>query len=109
MQALGPPDLHVKRDLSKYVNACVRQAQSRAREVPCCRPPVVFGEKVKREGGKRFTGQADCAIAKQFVGQNWKNKNLLCASHGCQEHHNPTGMCNSGLCYHAKSFFMESR
>lgn len=80
MHAWGPSDLHVKQDLSKYVNAGVKQAQNRSREVPCYRPPVVFGEKAKREGGKRFMGQADYVIstnAKPFVGQDWKNKNLL--------------------------------
>lgn len=43
------------------------------REVPCYRPPVVFGEKAKGEGGKRFVGQAGRVIstnAKQFVGQD---------------------------------------
>lgn len=83
MYAPGPSDLHVKRDLSKYVNAGVKQAQTKGKEVPCYRPPVVFGETVKWGGGERSMGQADGVIstnAKQLVGQDLKNKNFLCAS-----------------------------
>ena len=106
MHARSPSDLHVKWDLSKYVNAGVKQVQGRGREGPCYRPPVVFGKKVKREGGKEVRGSSRLhhfnKCQKRFVGQGWENKNRLCASHACQQHQNPAAMCS--LSNHAKEF-----
>lgn len=103
MRALGPSDLHVKRDLSKYVNAGVKQAQRRGREVPCYRPPVVFGEKAKKEVGRRFMGQADCVIfttCQAVCGPGLEEQEPpVCITH--QQHQHPTGISNIGLSNHA--------
>lgn len=110
MQAVGPSDLHVKQDLSKYVSACFKQAQSRGREVPCYRPPVVFGEKAKRDRGERFMGQADCTIstnAKQFVGQDWKNNNVRCALPPVSNTNVLQGCVTLAFSNHTMTFFMD--
>ncbi len=105
MHARGPSDLHVKRDLSKYVNEGVKQAQGRGIEMSPVTALQWSLERRQREKEGRGSRVKQAATnAKQFVGQDCGNKSLLCASHACQQHQHPTGMCNSKLSNNVKEF-----